>query len=494
MSNNPKNPHINDNKPCTCNSGLTNSMGMPIPNDSNSLTIGPDGRVLLEDIHFVDKLAHFARERIPERVVHAKGAGAFGYFKPYQSMEKYTTAHFLQNPSKMTKVFVRFSTVIGSKGSADTARDPRGFAVKFYTEEGIYDLVGNNLPVFFIRDAIKFPDVIHSLKPSPNTNVRDPERFWDFVSLSPEATHMITWVYSDRGTIKNYARMEGFGVNTYIWINKESKRCYIKYHWKPLQGIETITRQEAEKLAGSNPDISTNRLYDDIKSGNYPKYELCIQLMNPCDVENLDFDPLDDTKIWSEDKFPLYKVGIMVLNKNPDNFFAEVEQAAFCPANIVPGIEFSADKMLQGRSFSYTDTQRYRIGANFAELPVNRSISPINNNQRDGKMTYNYNPEPINYSPNSLNNNMPYPEENKAPKPIYTSGYITRTPITKTDDYSQAGDRYRNMTQTEKEHLVDNMAVELAQCRKDIVDRVLHHARCASVDWAKKLENAIRKY
>ena len=216
--------------------------------------------------------------------------------------------------------------------------------------------------------------------------------------------------------------------------------------------------------------------------------------MNPCDVENLDFDPLDDTKIWPEDKFPLYKVGIMVLNKNPDNFFAEVEQAAFCPANIVPGIEFSADKMLQGRSFSYTDTQRYRIGANFAELPVNRSISPINNNQRDGKMTYNYNPEPINYSPNSLNNNMPYPEENKAPKPIYTSGYITRTPITKTDDYSQAGDRYRNMTQTEKEHLVDNMAVELAQCRKDIVDRVLHHARCASVDWAKKLENAIRKY
>ncbi len=472
---------------------MTDSLGRPISNDQDSLTIGPDGPILLEDIHQIDKLAHFDRERIPERVVHAKGAGAFGFFKPYQCMAKYTMADFLQMPNRITKVFVRFSTVIGSRGSADTVRDPRGFAVKFYTNQGIYDLVGNDLPVFFIRDSIKFPDVIHSLKPSPDNNLRNSERFWDFISLTPESTHMITWLYSDRGTIKDYAHIDGFGVNTYIWVNKNSERFYIKYHWKTMQGIETITRQEAESLAGTDPDIAVRNLYEHIKNGDYPKYELCVQIMTPDEVQQLSFDPLDDTKTWPEDEFPLYKVGMMTLNQNPRNFFAEVEQSAFCPGNIVPGIEFSADKMLQGRSFSYLDTQRYRIGPNFAQLPVNRSISPINNNQRDGSMTYDINPEPINYFPNSLNNNRPLPADIPIPKPVFAKGYLARTPIVKTDDYTQAGERYRSLSPVEKQHLAENIAVELVYCRRDIIERVLANFAKASKEWADNVILAMQK-
>ena len=357
------------------NGELTDSLGRPVSNDTNSITVGADGPVLLEDIHLIDKLAHFDRERIPERVVHAKGAGAFGNFVTYNSMEEYTMADFLNRKEKVTPVLVRFSTVIGGRGSADTVRDPRGFATKFYTNEGIYDLVGNDLPVFFIRDGIKFPDVIHSLKPSPETNVVDPQRFWDFVSLSPEATHMITWLYSDRGTIKDYRNVEGFGVNTFIWVNRNSVRHFVKFHWKTKQGVETIDRFEAQRLAGTDPDIAVKRLHDAIARGDHPKYELCVQLMRPEEADSLPFDPLDDTKTWPEDLFPLIKVGMMTLNKNPDNFFAQVEQAAFCPGNIIPGVEFSADKMLQGRSFSYLDTQRHRIGPNFMQLPVNKPLN-----------------------------------------------------------------------------------------------------------------------
>ncbi|MGN0157133.1 MAG: catalase [Lachnospiraceae bacterium] len=473
---------------------MTDSLGRPVANDNNSLTVGPDGPVLLQDVEMIDKMAHFDRERIPERVVHAKGAGAFGIFKPYQSMSRYTFADFLQSPEKTTKVFVRFSTVIGSKGSADTVRDPRGFAVKFYTEQGIYDIVGNDLPVFFIRDGIKFPDVIHSLKPSPDTNLRNPERFWDFVSMSPEATHMITWLYSDRGTIKNYARIDGFGVNTYIWVNKCGERFYIKYHWKTLQGLETITRQEAEYLSGSDPDIAVRTLYEDIKNGNYPRYELCVQIMNPKEALELPFDPLDDTKTWSEVDFPLIRVGLMTLNQNPSNFFAEVEQSAFCPGNIVPGVELSADKMLQGRSFSYLDTQRHRIGPNFAQLPVNRSISPVNNNQRDGSMTYLFNPEPINYSPNSLNGNRPLPAKLPSIQPDYTQGYIVRRPITNPDDFTQAGERFRSLCDEQKAHLSDNIAVELHKCRSDIIDRVLGYFAKASLEFANMVIRDIKKY
>ena len=344
--------------------------------------------------------------------------------------------------------------------------------------------MGNDLPVFFIRDAIKFPDVIHSLKPSPDNNLRKAERFWDFISLTPEATHMITWLYSDRGTIKNYARIDGFGVNTYIWVNSRSERFYIKYHWKTVKGLETIDREEAEQLSGSDPDVATRKLYNSIEMGDYPEYELCVQIMKPDDVASLPFDPLDDTKTWPEDKFPLMAVGRMTLNRNPQNFFAETEQAAFCPANVVPGVELSADKMLQGRSFSYTDTQRHRLGPNFMQLPINHSISPIDNNQRDGSMTYEFNPEPINYSPNSLNNNRPLPANIKVPDPVYAEGYIARTPIAKTDDFAQAGEHYRSLDETQQEHLCDNIAVELYACKSDIISRVLDYFTQADSDFS----------
>ncbi|MBE5961250.1 MAG: catalase [Lachnospiraceae bacterium] len=473
---------------------MTDSLGTPVANDTNSLTVSCDGPGLLQDVNLIDKIAHFDRERIPERVVHAKGAGAFGYFQNYCCMSDYTIANFLQVPNTKTPVFVRFSTVIGSKGSADTVRDPRGFAVKFYTCQGTYDIVGNNLPVFFIRDAIKFPDVIHSLKPAPHTNLRDPRRFWDFISLTPESTHMITWLYSDRGTIDDYTHMDGFSVNTYVWVNKNNKRFYIKYHWKTVQGLKTIDRFEAERLAGSNPDIATEKLYNKIACGKCPKWELCVQVMDPDVVDSLDFDPLDDTKTWPEDQFPLIRVGMMILNKNPDNFFAQVEQSAFCPGNLVPGVDISADKMLVGRSFSYFDAQRYRLGANFADLPINRSISPINNNQRDGAFTYHFNPEPINYSPNSLNCNKPVPASRLEPPCYPVKGLVKRCPIEKTNDFAQAGEHYCSLTSKEKEHLIDNIASELYLCKEDIICRVLDNFCKASEEFGCKVKNAVSEY
>ncbi len=482
---------------CKGNTGrcryMTDSFGRVIPNDTNSLTVGEDGPGLIKDIHFIDKLSHFDRERIPERVVHAKGAGAFGTFRLYRNLSRYTTSELFRNTAKQTKVFVRFSTVIGGRGSADTVRDPRGFAVKFYTDQGIYDIVGNDLPVFFIRDAIKFPDIIHALKPAPDSNLRIPERFWDFISLSPESTHMITWLYSDRGTIKDYRHMDGFGVNTFIWVNASSERHFVKYHWKTQQGIETIDRFEAEQLAGSDPDIATRLLRESIERGEYPKYELCVQLMTPEEANSLPFDVLDDTKTWDEERFPLIKVGMMTLDKNPQSYFAQVEQAAFCPANIIPGIELSDDKMLQGRSFSYLDTQRYRLGANFSALPVNRSVSPVCNNQRDGDMVYEFDPSPINYYPNSLADNRPTPNASGAPEPVYTQGFIERKTISDTDDFTQAGERYEGMSEDEKNALCSNIAVELVRCRADIVRRVLNNFAKASPDFASRVSKEMKK-
>ncbi|MCJ7631057.1 catalase, partial [Candidatus Bathyarchaeota archaeon] len=325
---------------------LTTNQGVPITDNQNSLTVGERGPVLLQDVQFIEKMAHFDRERIPERVVHAKGAGAHGYFQVYKSMAPYTKAKFLQDPEKKTPVFLRFSTVTGGRGSADTVRDPRGFAVKLYTEEGNYDLVGNNLPVFFIRDAIKFPDMVHAFKGAPDNNIpassSSHNSFWDFISLTPESTHMIIWLFSDRGTPKSYRMMEGFGVNTYVWVNSERKRIYVKYHWKPKLGVLTLDRHEATQLAGSDPDYLSRDLWDTIANRGEVEYELCVQLMETKDELKQDFDPLDPTKTWPEDKFPLMPVGKMILNRNPKNFFTEVEQAAFCPASIVPGIEFSA--------------------------------------------------------------------------------------------------------------------------------------------------------
>lgn len=473
---------------------LTTNQGVPVPDNQNSLTAGERGPVLLQDVHLIEKLAHFDRERIPERVVHAKGAGAHGYFQVSRSMAPYTKAKFLQDPKKKTPVFVRFSTVVGARGSADTLRDPRGFAVKFYTEDGNYDLVGNNLPVFFIRDALKFPDMVHAFKPAPDTGYpvssSANSRFWDFISLSPESTHMISWLFSDRGTVKSFRKMEGFGVNTYIWVNQKGKGVYIKYHWKPAAGIETIDRHEATKLAGEDPDVAGRDLYEWIASGKTVEYDLMVQMMEFADEFSLEFDPLDATKTWPEDKYPLLPVGTMVLDKNPENFFAEVEQAAFCPASLVPGIEPSTDKLLQGRLFSYADTQRHRLGPNYLQIPVNRPKVAVNNNQRDGFMQ---NGEGIsgtvNYEPNSLGGGMPMEsgESTFGGRPIEGSQVRRKIPVT--NDFQQAGERYRSLSKKDQDHLVDNIVDSLGHANTEIQKRMLGNLTNAD----KELGNRVAK-
>jgi catalase len=476
---------------------LTTNQGVPVSDNQNSLTVGERGPVLLQDVHLIEKLAHFDRERIPERVVHAKGAGAHGYFQVYKSMAKYTCAKFLQDPKKMTPVFVRFSTVVGARGSADTARDPRGFAVKFYTEDGNYDLVGNNLPVFFIRDAIKFPDMVHAFKPAPDTGIPTSSsansRFWDFISLTPESVHMITWLFSDRGTVKSYRKMEGFGVNTYKWVNARGKAVYVKYHWKPKAGVETIDRHEATRLAGEDPDVATRDLHDTIASGKTVEYELNVQIMDIADELKQNFDPLDATKTWPEDKFPLMPVGKMVLNRNPANFFAEVEQAAFCPASIVPGIEFSADKLLQGRIFSYADTQRHRLGANYLQLPVNRPKVDVNNNQRDGAMQYGpYGEGTVNYEPNTLAGGMPCEAPAIAMAQEHLDGDIERLKISLTNDFEQAGERYRSLGKMDQDHLVDNIVDSLGKADKPIQQRMVENLTRADPELGKLVKKGLK--
>jgi catalase len=479
------------------NKHLTTNQGVPVTDNQNSLSIGERGPVLLQDVHLIEKLAHFDRERIPERVVHAKGAGAHGYFQVYRSMAKYTKANFLQDPKRKTPVFVRFSTVVGARGSADSARDPRGFAVKFYTEEGNYDLVGNNLPVFFIRDAIKFPDMVHAFKPAPDTNIPTSSsansRFWDFISLTPESTHMITWLFSDRGTVKSYRKMEGFGVNTYKWVNAKGKAVYVKYHWKPKAGIETIDRHESTRLAGEDPDIATRDLHDTIASGKTAEYELNVQIMQIADELKQDFDPLDATKTWPEDKFPLVPVGKMVLNRNPENFFAEVEQAAFCPASIVPGIELSADKLLQGRVFSYADTQRHRLGPNYLQIPVNRPQVPVNNNQRDGFMQYApYGGGTVNYEPNTLGDGMPNEAQATPDEKYLLEGAVIRRKISLTSDFEQAGQRYHSLNKVEQAHLVDNIVDSLDKANKQIQKRMVENLTKADAELGKRVANGLK--
>ena len=476
---------------------LATNQGVPITDNQNSLTIGERGPVLLQDVQFVEKLAHFDRERIPERVVHAKGAGAHGYFKVHKSMKPYSKAKFLQDSAKKTPVFVRFSTVTGGRGSADTVRDPRGFAVKFYTEEGNYDLVGNNLPVFFIRDAIKFPDMVHAFKGAPDNNIPSASsahnRFWDFISLTPESTHMITWLFSDRGTPRSYRMMEGFGVNTYVWVNAKGKAVYVKYHWKPKLGVQSLDRHEATRLAGDDPDYLTRDLYDTIASGQEVEYELNVQLMDIADELKQNFEPLDATKTWPEDKFPLMSVGKMVLNRNPKNFFAEVEQAAFCPASIVPGIELSADKLLQGRSFSYADTQRHRLGANYLQLPINRPLVEAINNQRDGAMQIGEFSGPVNYEPSSIAGGVPgeAPEEG-TPRSYRLEGEVTRRKISLTNDFEQAGERYLSLSKMDQEHLIDNLIADLMHIDKLIQKRAIENLTKAHAELGRAVAKGLK--
>lgn len=444
------------------NEKLTTNQGGPVGDNQNSRTAGQNGPTLLEDYHLLEKLAHFDRERIPERVVHARGAGAHGTFVVEQSMNRYTKAAFLSEAGKETPVFVRFSTVIHGQSSPETARDPRGFAVKFYTEEGNYDIVGNHLPVFFIRDALKFPDMVHSLKPAPDTNVQTPDRYWDFMSLTPESTHMMTWVFSDYGTPANYREMNGFGVHAFKWINAAGNWVYVKYHWKPHQGVRNLSRQEVAEVQGQDFNHATRDLYNHIEAGDFPKWDLFVQILPPEDLDAYDFDPLDPTKIWPEDLLPLKKVGTMTLNRNPENFFADVEQSAFAPSALVSGIEASEDKLLQGRLFSYPDTQRYRLGANYLQIPVNCPYAAVRNNQRDGAMQTRQQPSSINYEPSRhADTPQEVPEYRDSTMPL--NGSAGRQKITKTNDFGQAGETYRDFSPEEQEHLIANLTADLGQ-------------------------------
>ncbi len=446
------------------NGRLTGNSGVPVDDDQNSLTAGDPGPILMQDIHLLEKLTHFDRERIPERVVHAKGAGAHGYFEVTADVTQYTCAKFLSEVGKRTDVFVRFSTVGGEKGSADAERDPRGFAIKFYTKDGNYDLVGNNTPVFFIRDPLKFPDFIHTQKRHPATNLKDPDMFWDFLSLTPESVHQVTILFSDRGTPRTYRHMNGYSSHTFQWYNADGEIYWVQYHFKTEQGIENLTREEADVLKGTDPDHATRDLFDAIEAGDYPSWRLEMQIMTPEQAADYRFDPFDITKVWPHGDFPPITIGRMVLNRNPESYFAEVEQAAFSPGNFVPGIGPSPDKLLQGRLFSYHDTHRHRLGPNYHLLPINApKTAPVRNYQRDGLMSSG----PVaggapNYYPNSFEG--PAPDASAAPPPVSVSGWASRKPYSHpNDDFVQAGALYRDvMNDEERARLVGNIVAHLS--------------------------------
>lgn len=449
---------------------LTNNFGAPIANDLNSMTAGSKGATLIQDVHLVEKLAHFDRERIPERVVHAKGAGAYGYFEVTNDVSHYTCAKFLSQVGKKTDLFVRFSTVGGEKGSADSERDPRGFAVKFYTEDGNYDMVGNNTPVFFIRDAMKFPDFIHTQKRNPATNLKDPDMFWDFLSLTPESIHQVTILFSDRGIPWSFRHMNGYSSHTYKWYNDKGEYFWVQYHFKTEQGIKNFTGEEADRMRGIDPDCATRDLYESIAQGDFPSWKLEMQIMTPDQAKDYRFDPFDITKVWPHADFPPVTVGRMVLNRNPENYFAEVEQSAFSPGNFVPGIAASPDKMLQGRLFSYHDTHRHRLGTNYHLIPVNSSKGcPMQNYQRDGFMQTDSNGgKSPNYWPNSFNGPDPVSESQEPP--LKVSGMGDRHEIELTDaDFVQAGDLYRKvMTNQDRANLVKNIVGHLKGAQQRI--------------------------
>lgn len=449
---------------------LTTASGAPVDNDQNTMTAGSPGPALMQDVHLMEKLAHFNRERIPERVVHAKGAGAHGYFEVTNDATKYTKAKFLSEVGKRTEVFVRFSTVGGEKGSPDSARDPRGFAVKFYTEEGNYDMTGNNTPVFFIRDPLKFPDFIHTQKRNPATNAPDPDMFWDFLSLTPESVHQVTILFSDRGTPKGYRHMNGYSSHTFKWYNEKGEYFWVQYHFKTEQGIQNFTRQEAVRMAGENPDYATRDLYKAIEKGHYPSWKVCVQIMTPEQAQDYRFDIFDITKVWPHGDFPLIEIGQMVLDRNPENYFAEVEQAAFSPGNFVPGIAASPDKMLQARTHSYHDAHLHRLGPNYQLLPINApKAAAMNNYQRDGYMRFDANGggRP-NYYPNSMGG--PEPDPGMGEPSFEFSGTVARHEYSHpNDDFVQAGDLYRKvMTDEDRDHLIDNIVSHLSGAQKRI--------------------------
>jgi catalase len=449
---------------------LTTAFGIPVADDQNSLTAGGRGPVLMQDAHLLEKLAHFDRERIPERVVHTKGAGAGGYFEVTADVTRYTKAKFLSQVGQRTEVFARFSTVGGEKGSADAARDPRGFAVKFYTEEGNYDFVGNNTPVFFIRDPPKFADFIHTQKRHPATNCKDADMFWDFLSLAPESIHQVTILFSDRGTPATFRNMNGYSSHTYKWYNAKGEYFWVQYHFKTGQGIKNLSRQEADHLSGADPDHATRDLYEAIARGDHPSWTLEMQILTPEQAKDFRWDLFDITKVCPHGEVPPIKVGKLVLNRNPENYFAEVEQAAFCPGNLVPGIAISPDKMLQARVFSYHDTHLHRLGPNYHLIPVNApKYAPETSYQRDGFMRVDGGGGGgPNYWPNSFGG--PEPDPGAGEPPFELNGAVGRYPFTfPNDDFLQPGDRYRKvMTEMDREHLVGNIVDHLGHAAKRI--------------------------
>lgn len=472
---------------------LTTANGNPVDNNQNSLTAGKRGPVLMQDFHLIEKLAHFDRERIPERVVHAKGAGAYGHFEVTADVTKYTKAAFLSEVGKKTDVFLRFSTVGGEKGSADTERDPRGFALKFYTEDGIYDMVGNNTPVFFIRDPLKFPDFIHTQKRNPQTNTKDANMFWDFLSQVPESVHQVTILFSDRGTPDGYRKMNGYSSHTFMWVNAEGKGHWVKYHFKTDQGNKTMAREQAGAMASEDPDYATRDLFDAIDKGDFPSWTLKMQIMPFEDAETYRFDPFDVTKVWPHADYPLMEVGKLVLNRNPENYFEEVEQAAFSPGNIVPGIDFSPDKMLQGRIFSYGDTHRHRLGGNYQQLPVNYSkAAPPLNNQRDGFMSFRGNGgSEANYEPNTVNDIKQTDDPNSYPLPL--DGVTARTEYGhENSDYAQAGALFSEvMNDEERDHLVSNIVAHLGNAKQELQERQVAIFAKAHPDYGRRVAEGL---
>jgi catalase len=472
---------------------LTTGSGAPVGNKTSVQTVGPRGPALLQDVVFLDEMSHFDRERIPERVVHAKGAGAHGYFEVTHDITKFTKAKIFEKIGKKTPAFLRFSTVGGESGSADTARDPRGFAMKFYTEEGNWDLVGNNTPIFFIRDPFLFPSFIHTQKRNPKTHLKDPDMFWDFISLRPETSHQVSFLFSGRGTPDGYRHMNGYGSHTFKLVNAKNEAVYCKFHFKTNQGIKNLTTAKAHELSANDPDYSIRDLYNAIANGNFPSWTCYIQVMTFKEAESHRWNPFDLTKVWPHSEFPLIPVGRLVLDRNPANYFAEVEQSAFSPAHMVPGVEPSPDKMLQGRLFSYADTHLHRLGTNYTQLPINCPYNArVRNYQRDGPQCYTNDQEGApNYYPNSFSGPVDKECFLEECKSVPATGDVGRYKNSDDDNFTQVGDFWRKvLSAQERDELAQNIAGHLKDAQEFIQKRAVHNFAQADAEYGK----AIQKY
>ncbi|MFG0450127.1 catalase KatB [Shewanella sp. YQ_9] len=479
---------------------ITSQSGAPIADDQNSLSAGERGPLLLQDWHLIEKLAHFNRERIPERVVHAKGTGVYGTFTVTNDMSQYTIAEHFQGIGTQTEAFVRFSTVGGEMGSADAERDPRGFGVRFYTKRGNHDIVGNNTPTFFLRDGIKFPDFIHTQKRNPHTNLKDPQAMWDFWSLNPESLHQVTVLMSDRGIPANYRQMHGFGSHTFSFWNAKGERFWVKFHFKTEQGIANLTEEQAAKVKGIDPDHAQRDMVAAIQDGNFPRWKLKVQIMPEANANTYHINPFDLTKVWPHKDYPLIEVGVLELNRLPQNYFAEVEQVALAPSNLVPGVGASPDKMLQARLFAYADAQRYRIGANYNQLPVNcPHATQANHHQRAGAMAGAQCPyhgsqtggdASANYGPNSQPSGLQDATEFKEP-PLRLDGEADRYSRYGQDDYTQAGNLYRLLPEEEKARLISNICGTLSQATQDVQQRMIGHFSQADADYGRRVQEML---